>query len=203
MKRGVWSLSVALAVFMASATARADAQPFIERGRFGLVAGGAVFLPSAYQRALESFGFKALAFGPALSAHWTSSIGRLAVVGARAGFVHTESSSALGVLAYNLADLSVVAGARFRTVPLRQSARVEFIAEAGAVLGDARLNQSPQFIASVRAAGSVFVGADNLRDGWYFGPRITVAYVPWSGAGGTFFDPAFTHVQIALEGGFL
>jgi hypothetical protein len=201
MQREVCLFFIAFAAFTASVDA--DAQPLIERGRFGIVAGAAVFLPSAYQRALDAFGFSALSFGPALSAHWTTSFGRLAVVGARAGFVHTESSSARGVIAYNLADLSVVAGARFRTVPLRQSARVEFVAEVGPTLGDARLNQSPQFIATFRAAASVFIGADNLREGWYAGPRLSFAYVPWGGAGGSFFDPAFTHVHVGFEGGFL
>lgn len=191
-----------LALVLCSSRARADAPPLIERGRFGLVAGVAIFFPSGYQRALESFGFGARTTGVALSAHWTSSIGRLAVLGARVGYLHTEAGAHPWRIGFNFADVSAIGGLRLRTSPTAFSPRVELLGEAGAVLGDASLRGEPQWIGTFRAAGSVFVGADDARGGWYVGVRSTLAYVPWGGAGGSFFDPAFAQVNIAIEGGF-
>lgn len=202
MKHRLFSVCIALATL--SLSERAEAQRLSERGRFGVVAGAAIFLPSAYQRALAAFGHGALAVGPSVNAHATVSLGSRWVVGGRVGFLHTQSTPTEGsAIFYNVVDASALAGARFRTAPYRQSPRVELLAECGAALGDASLNQSPQFIGTVRAAGSLFVGWDNLDDGWYVGPRVTVAYLPWGGAGGSIFDPAFANVAIALEGGFL
>ncbi|MFO0559882.1 MAG: hypothetical protein U0269_17820 [Polyangiales bacterium] len=202
MKHRLFSVCIALATLALSA--RADAQRLIERGRFGVSAGATIFLPSAYQRALEAFGYSALAVGPSVSALATASLGSWWVLGGRAGFLHTQSTPREGsAIFYNVLDVSAVAGARIRTAPGRQSPRVELLAECGAVLGDASLNQSPQFIAAIRAAGSLFVGWDNLVERWYVGPRVTAAYVPWGGAGGSFFDPAFANITAAIEGGFL
>lgn len=203
------SLITCALISSASSVARAQSSPTdapIERLRVSGEVGFVVFFSSHYSRSLRLFSYGQLAVGTALAARATMRSHGVLIYGGRLGWLHTGTTDAttLGAIHYNIVDVSGVFGLATRQRARVDSLRAELVAEAGGILGDASLNEVSQLVASLRLGGSAMLGWFMSSVSAYVGLRIAGSYIPWNGAGGSFWDPTFANITSSIElGGVL
>jgi len=195
------------AAMLSGRTATATPTP----GELSLSTSVMVWLPSDYEETLRAFDRTPLGPGFLLDFRVLRPLSPQSRLGGRVGWVTTESTRAdttagfntASSLRYHLFD----AGAVYRYVWLRapqgQGMRVHWDVEAGLVVGSATMLGVAQRWVSPRLATAVFLGRQWTPQSLYFGVRVGMQYVPWDGAGGSAFDPAFAAFHVGLEGGIL
>jgi len=171
-----------------------------------------VWTPSDYAETLRVFdrvppsvGFQVAARGARLVRPWLAIGGRLGWAMASA---EVDAQSAMGTdnpaapMQFHLFD----AGALVRVLYAggqreRGGLRLHTDLEAGAVLGNVSTGGVTQRWVRPRVDLSLFVGWQGRSPDLYVGARFGYQYVPWDGAGGSAFDPAFSGFHVGVEGG--
>lgn len=184
-----------------------------------ITAGGSLVstTSSAYRRALADFNRTAPDWGSQFDLHVHFASTRWWRFGVRAGWTRFTSEPVVGLagsvapynrdaplasgtMTFDLVDLDGVARFFLKAPAREPSPRLHIDFEAGLVVGGATLHGVTQALVAPRLGLSFFVGWQDTQV--MFGLRFGAQYVPWHGAGGSVFDPAFAGLLFGFEVGW-